>query len=364
MKTAKKDIYLIASLVFGLTLFVFLFNFRASDTICCPCLISAQVEWTLYQPRPEILAVRWYNACPPQVENVTVMQFERSDFVTFAPDRPVWAGLKIGKDERLGRIKSTDNAIRLQELSGSLEVARADLANISTGQKQPLMIKAARELEYAKEQLSANSKTWKRKQELFERDLISREEMDQAEAEKTLLELGVSVAEAELGAVRTGEKREEVEVAQRQIGAIEAELASVRGKLDDMVIRAPFDGVVIEPSGDSTILSICKLDTVVVQIPVVDIRRQCLSAGCRVRLSIPAASIYNLDAEIASIDGCPLFISGRTRYMARCRIPNPEYKLLAGMTGSARVECRSLDFRQKCAGWLDGLRHSFQMYKI
>ena len=69
---------------------------------------------------------------PHQICDFHLFQFDRSDFINFSLDRSGTAANRIKKGDVIGSFSSLDNKLRLDELTGQLERAKAEYKLIST----------------------------------------------------------------------------------------------------------------------------------------------------------------------------------------------------------------------------------------
>lgn len=326
---------LILLLILGLLLIISVF-FTWQYTIQGPCYFSVYKEWSLIQDAPGRLMTRFLINDPPHVQDFNLFQFERQDFIKFSLSSRLKVGDTVLKDDTIGTIYSTENRIRYEKLSGELNVAKANLLNLSTGKKTSVQQEAVKAVDYAKTELVSFEPVVKRKRQLFEAKLVSPEELELTEAHYRLLKLNVSIAEARLKIVQTGEKPEEIELVKKEISALETQVDAIRSILSDLTIVSPLDGIFMGSQGD-TIFRIAQIDTMVVQIPVDETKIQYLRIGSAVQVLVPAVAGLIIKGTVNSIDKNPQFSNGRTMFVVRIIVENTGHKLLTGMTGNVRI---------------------------
>ena len=337
----------------------FFLNIEFPYRIKGPCYFSSCTEWSIVQPQPEILLSKVSYNNPKKVQSFNLLQFERPDFVTFTLDPSIEVGLVVSKDAIVGTIQSAENKLRFEELSGELNIAMANLAFLKTGEKPAVQEEKLQAMQYAKTELAAYQPGWKRKQELFRQNLISLEEYELAETKMKLLEQQVSITGAELQTVRTGEKAEKIRIAERQITDIENRLATIDHKLSSLTIFSPIEGVMMGKTDETSVMTIAKLDTMVVEIPVDESKIKYLRTNAPLTIMVDALEQSRMEATILSIDKTPQFVGGRSMYIARANLPNRENQILPGMTGFVQIACKPVTIMGLLKRWMKKFsRHS------
>lgn len=347
----KKKILIVFAGLSVIAFLCFLIYLRFPYKIQGPCYMSPYSEWSLLQPSPEILMTKFTFYNPPIIKEMKLFQFERPDFVSFSLNNALKTGEQLQKGEVLGVIQSTENEIRFEELNGDLNVTKANLDFLSTGQKKSIQAEAYQNVRYAEAELSAFEPVLERKKDLFSKELIKAEEFELAEAQHTLLKLKVSIARANFTSVQTGEKPEEIEVIRKRIADIENRLDTFEQKLSSQTICSPFNGVLTGPTNESSILTVCRQDTIVVQIPVEERKIQYLKTGMNVRIYIPSSIQDKVEGTIDSIDKNFNIIAGKTMFIARVNIANENSVFKPGMTGFCKIYCDTVSFPVLVKRW-------------
>lgn len=331
----------------------FAVNLRITYRVKGPCLFSPLAEWTMLQPQPETLITQVRGNNPPSLTSLRFMQFDRTDFVTFSLDPRIRIGGTVRSGEIIGQVQSTANRIGYEELSGEMQVARSTLASLKTGQKASIRQAAVQALHSARQALHDYMPIWERKKESVEKDLISVEEFDLAEAQRNLLASNVAQAEASLRTVETGEKPEELDIAAKMIAGLETRLGTYDQKLSALSITAPFDGVLSGPVDSlCTIFTLSKLDTLVVEIPVEELKSLFVKPGARVLINVVSAGTRILETRIVSLDRKPIFTNGQSMYVARACIANPDYSLPGGLIAYACIMCEDVMLKDIFKSWV------------
>ena len=325
-------------LVVILTTAIFLF-IKFPYYIKSPCQFSAQYVWSLIEVEPGKLLSRLNGNNPRQVRDFNLLQFDRPDFVKFSMSRLLKSGQFLDQGALIGTVSSTENRIRFDELQGQLDRAKAQLNMISTGEKDAIQEEALRELKYAKSAFELYKPTIERKKQLLQDNLISQDEWDRVEAEYRLLELNVSIAEAKLQTVQSGDKSEAIDVLNSEIASIENQLRSVETKLSAETIRTPITGVLLDSYQPGTLCSIAGIDTMIAQVPISQGHRQYVKPGMKFEVKIPALANQRLPGNIVSVGQNAQMINNKTMFVITGTISNSERKVLPGMTGYVKIYC-------------------------
>ena len=339
MKLTLKQLILIGSLLTVLVLFMVLF--KLPYTVKSPCRFVAQGEWSLSQLEPDKLSARLVRNDSNKVQSFRLLQFDRQDFIQFALGADIHHGLSVQKGQPIGNIVSSENQLRLANLLGELEKARANLDYLGTGEKKSVQAEARQALEYAKAELAAFLPELKRKRQLYEQALISKEEWEIAEANHELYKLNIALQEARLNVVQSGEKAEGIQLIEADASRLEDQIEVMQQKLAYETVQTPISGVITDSEIETVLCRVSKIDTIVIQIPVEAEQRKYLEIDQRIK-------IHTLDGYIVfmgtvdAIGNRARMINGRPMFIVTSQIENPERKLLPGMTGYAKIYCEQV----------------------
>lgn len=334
-----RRLIILASIVFiGLILVIISSYIPITYTIKGVGCFFSYSDWVLIQLSQGELITRFANNNPPSIRDFEVFQFDRPDFVKFSPFPVFQTGGIIHQNDTIGIISSTENQLRLETLLGELNVAKANLQFLITGEKLSIQDELRKTLAYAKTEYETFEPIVKRKQELLKKKLISAEEVELAETHSQLLRLNIAIAEERLKTVQTGAKPEQIDIVQRQIVSLEKQIKAIERMLTGLVIASPINGIVMGSQGD-TMLFVSQLDTMVVKVPVLETDLSYLPIGAELQILVPALAGALIQGTVESIDKNAFSAFGRTMFIARATVKNPDHKLLPGMTGNAKIFC-------------------------
>jgi HlyD family secretion protein len=268
------------------------------------------------------------------------------------------------------------NGGRLKELlvSEGQSVARGDtLANLDTSLLEPQLDAAQARYDAAEAQLDmvqsvprevdiavaqaaldlANSLKESATQSLedareFAPEQVRDEQIALAQAALEKAQAQVDLAQANLTALEEGASENEISAAQASVDLAEADVNSEKSKLDDQVIIAPMDGVILETSllpGElclpgQTILGLADLSTLEVSVYIPEADLGWAKIGEQVSLTVDAYPEDIFSGKVIYIADQAEFTPRNVQtpeervilvYEVRIRVPNSEGKLKPGL---------------------------------
>jgi HlyD family secretion protein len=160
------------------------------------------------------------------------------------------AAIKVHKGEhvRAGDIVAELSALELTasvaQARAALAAATADRDNVYAGVRAEEVAALAAETAKAKSRLAYAEQQLDRTAYLAKSDTASQQSLDQAENDAASARADVAEAEANHAAAQAGPTKEQRAIADAQVKAAAAALATLERRLDKTVLRAPADGVV------------------------------------------------------------------------------------------------------------------------
>ena len=339
----NKSIYIFGFLV---VLILLLLILKVPYKIQGPCRLLPQHEWFITQIEPDKFSVKLVLNDSNKVRNITLLQFDRQDFVKFSLASGISSGKKIKRNELVGRLESSDNLLQIANLTGELNKAQANLKFLNSGEKYSIQQEAIQNLEYAKKELHLFEPQIERSRKLLEQNLISRQEWEIVDAQYKLLNLKVFVEESRAEITKTGDKTEALEVAEAEVLKLEKQIAVFQEKLGFETIRSPIDGIVTDPVQPNTLCQITKMDTMIAQIPVPSRQIKYLKIGQQANIRNFENNIF-LTGKINAIGNNARLINNNPMYIVTCVVENKSNLLLPGMTGFIKIYCEKISIWQR-----------------
>ena len=144
----------------------------------------------------------------------------------------------------LARLDAGELEARKAAAEAQAEAARAALAELEAGARSEEVAQARAALRGAEQQLEDARRDRDRARNLFDGGAISREAMDKAETRAEVAEASVDQAREQLRALETGPREERIRAQRAAVAAAEASVRQMSAALENMVIEAPFGGLV------------------------------------------------------------------------------------------------------------------------
>ena len=144
----------------------------------------------------------------------------------------------------LAALDRAEATARRQQTAGVLAAARAQLDELVRGSRPEEVAQASAAREAAQQRLQDAQRDFDRAQELIRNEVVSRQTLDKAKTALDVARAQADQAGEQYRVVASGPRRERIEAARAQVAQAEAALRAADAGLANMVIRAPFDGVV------------------------------------------------------------------------------------------------------------------------
>jgi multidrug efflux pump subunit AcrA (membrane-fusion protein) len=237
----------------------------------------------------------------------------------------------------LFNIEQQDIALTVDQASNGVDLAQKSVAQAENGLET-----ARTNYELNKEKIENAQLNLERTRALYEEGAVSKAQLEQAElsaSEKNLDVLLAQVTQAEIGYQQSQNQLKQAQISYEQ---------AVNG-LSNTVVEAPMKGVVsslnvkqgqIVGSGQVA-ATIVDMDTVYVQISVVENVVNKIKEGQEAEISVPAVFDGYIKSTIGYIS--PTADPMNKLYTVRLYLDNKEYGIRPGMTGSVKLSLDSVD---------------------
>jgi len=157
---------------------------------------------------------------------------------------PTPVNLKTANCQPLASLDRVEATARRQQTAASLAAARAQLDELVRGSRLEEVAQARAGREAARKRLQDAQQDFDRTQELIRNQVVSQQTFDKARTALDVAKAQADQVEEQYRLVAAGPRRERIEAARAQAAQAEAALRAADAGLANMVIRAPFDGVV------------------------------------------------------------------------------------------------------------------------
>jgi len=269
-------------------------------------------------------------------------------------ERLVDEGERVRKGQVLARLEGRDLEAVLGEREAEVSAARAALAELERGFR-PQEVEQARQ---ALEAASAEADRWQadlvRQRALFQREVISRRELETAESAGRASEARKREAEERYRLLAAGARQEQIVAARARLEAAERARDLARVNLEEAVVRSPVDGVVLakhaEPgevlAAGAPVVTVSDLGRVYLRAFVEETDLGKVRLGQRVRISIDSFPGKTYEGTISFVSEEAEFTprtvetpKERTRLVFRVKVglANPAGELKPGMPAEGRL---------------------------
>ena len=260
-------------------------------------------------------------------------------------------GAKINKDDVIARLDARDYELAVEGLRQKIVEAEALLKAMKTGARVE-DIEALQSQIAGAETASVNaSRQLRRMENLHSDGTVSDVQLDVARTTSDAAAAHLQTLKTQLEKAQAGSRAEEIEAMEAKIASLNIDLTIAVNKLEDTVLKAPFDGVIAEKFCDNheqlipgaAIVELVNIDSMeaTVNLPETMVRHRdnIESLTCRFD-SLPDQTF---PATIKEIGRIPRL--GNLSYPMTIKIDMTQVKntdpLLAGMVGTVSIKLKS-----------------------
>jgi len=303
-----------------------------------PGRFIAKTEWTLVQIEQDKLQANLIRQGMKRNDRISLFHFNRPDYITVSLLPSITVGESLNAGDAVARLVSAEDEIRLAALRGELNEARANLAALNTGAKEAFRKEGEEALNYAITQFQAYEPILERQKTLYEKKLISRQELETSQAQYDMLKINVSLQKARLQAAETGEKAEQIAIIEAKVRSAAEQLDSFFKKLEAETITTPISGTIVEPQRSvGELVHICNMDTMIIQMPIKAAEVKYVEPGMSLKALIAGSKSQIIEAEILGVDRNARMINMQPMFIATAAIVNSGEEIYNGMSGYMKI---------------------------
>ncbi len=183
-----------------------------------------------------------------------IVPHHRIDVNSKVTGRVAWIGVEKGdnvsKGQVLVRLEDDEFRAQVQQAEGELVSEKATMLQTKNGLRSQEINRAQQDLEQARAVAENDQKTLARAKALFDANIASRQQLEEAEAQASSSSHHVRSLEETYTLAKLGSRREEIERARGTELAAEGRLAFARAQLAATVIKAPTAGTILERTAE------------------------------------------------------------------------------------------------------------------
>jgi HlyD family secretion protein len=241
-----------------------------------------------------------------------------------------------------------------------LAAAQASLDLLRAGNRPQDISQAQANLTNAQATLEQSEIVYRQNQQLYKDGAISSRDLD---ASRTTMEANrarVTQAREAVSLQQAGSRPEEIDRAEAQVVAAAGSLQNVQAQLEDTIIRAPFDGVVVRKYADpgafvtpttsgsavssataSSILALASNNQVVANVAEANIAQ--IKVGQTVTLQVDAYPNKKFNGRVVSISPQAIVSQNVTSFEVKAEITSQDKQMLrSGMNASLEFKAGEL----------------------
>lgn len=244
----------------------------------------------------------------------------------------------IPKNFQIGKITSNEWSKELAELNGELNIARSNLINLKSGEKQPVIKELELQLDYFTSIGQQQAIILERTKALFENNLISTENFEIENSRYELDNINISIAKARLEIAKTGAKPELYAVEKAKIEALQTVIETLGDRSEGLSITAPISGVKYNSLSPDTLFQIMDNSKVVAIIPLSLVEQSILKEYDQFEIEISdGTNSFNVDEY--RFDKTIRTIANRQVLLLFCKFENMDMNLIPGMVVGCTIKC-------------------------
>ena len=269
-------------------------------------------------------------------------------------ERPVIEGQMITAGQVVARLDDKDLKLEIAQRQAQVTAARSLLSEVQTGSRPEEIAQAEAALERAQADGNRARIEYERQKRLFDREVISTREFDQAKTAFETAEARIREAKALSTMVRKGPRQEKIDQARATLEQAKQSLELAQTRLNYATLLSPVSGMVlsenVQPgeyvSPGTPVISLGDLSRVYLRAYINETDLGRVKVGQKVRLStdtFPGKYYEGMISFIApQAEFTPKNIQTQKErvklvYRIKVEIPNPNMELKPGMPADGEI---------------------------
>ena len=253
---------------------------------------------------------------------------------------PLFAeGASVAKGDIIANISSSQSEADMAESRANLDRAQSQLDLLKKGPRPEEISQVDELISQVRLKLKKSDAELARSNELSGKRMISAEQLEEVKTGNDILKSQINLYKKQRKLLQDGARPEEIAIAEAEIRAIRAQLTKLENQIAASNITSPLDGLVTSVRTGSGILTVARMDTMRIRIPVPEKEISDVAPGMTVKFktrSYPgitfAGKITKIAEQTEKGELQPIFV-------VTAEAPNPEALLKSGMTGHAKIYC-------------------------
>jgi len=269
-------------------------------------------------------------------------------------------GQSVTAGQILAYMDESNTLGQITQADGQLAAAQASLDLLRAGNRSQDIAQAQANLTNAQATLEQSEIVYRQNQQLYKEGAIASRDLD---ASRTTMEANrakVTQARESLSLQKAGSRPEDIDRAQAQVVVAVGTLQTAQAELEDTVIRAPFDGVVMRKYADpgsfvtpttssssvssataSSILALASNNQVVANVAEANIAQ--IAVGQEVSFQVDAYPNKKFSGRVVSISPQAIVNQNVTSFEVKAEITSKDKEMLrSGMNASLEFRAGKL----------------------
>jgi len=274
--------------------------------------------------------------------NTEHIQLSTGDLSVLRLTPLVKEGDVIMKGDTLAAIASTQVSSNLEAARAELERLQGELALAQSPPKPEEIASAQAAVGAAQASVDQLEKDNERNQSLYDKKLISGQELEHGQAVLDVARSALEEAEAKFRLLKSPPKPEEIGILKSKIATQEANISLLMSQADAQVIISPIDGMVTALYRDNLLFRVSDMSEIEVSIPITDNYLEYVEPDADVRIKVrtyPGRVFTGRVTHIANSADDAAYNDNRARFSVYAVIDNGDHTLRDGMSGYAKISC-------------------------
>jgi len=200
-------------------------------------------QWVLHKNVDGNLIKTLHNYKTGRLAEYATFPFDRGDVVNikFHPDQST-SSSQVDSGYLVASIASLNLASQLVDFENQLNVEKANLEKVSTGEKPEIITQRKEVLNQAFADMKFKEANLVRAEKMYADGLLSKIKLEQAQQGVKQAAITIEVARKNINVTSTGEKPEEIKLTQAKIKALESQINFLKGTNESYEIYTPISG--------------------------------------------------------------------------------------------------------------------------
>jgi putative peptide zinc metalloprotease protein len=330
-----------------IVLLFLLFVVRMEFKVGSRCEIQALESYTLRSSPDGTITEELFRGGSNEQKSINLLKLVSDQYGALNLVTKVKEGERIEKGRMVAELSSGSYLSDLEQTRASLRRAREHHALLKKGPRADSVLQAEDRVAQAQLELGLKEKELKRLSDLHQKNLISSQELEEAQTGYEVLSKELRIARSNLKILKNGTRPEELEMAAAEIEELEAKVNFLDAQITASRIKSPISGVVTSlgsgghssPSIGFCGLSIANLDTMLVVIKSSEKHLDVLREDQIVKLKVKSYPFLSFWGRVFRISEKAEEDQAKNIFRVTCKIENENHLLKPGMSGYAKIYC-------------------------